>query len=380
MAQRLGDGQLVAVLLPHQAEILGQRGEPGALGGGRFEQPAGDHLGLDLRGALEDRENARIHIETAHVVFLGIAVAAVNLQRLAGDPLGGLAHVGLHHRGLHLALPLGHERGDGVGELTGRLDDERHAAELHLGEFVLADGIAEHLAVLRVLQRCLVGGLHHADGACCGLEATVLEALHLEVEALALAVLETEYAGLKEESDGVAARWQAEKQAIAKIQNAKQEYEDRRVEAERLERQGDLNGAAALRYGTIPELEKTIDQATEELAALQARGSFLKEEVDAEDVAQVVSRWTGVPVVKMLEGEVEKLVRMEELLHSRVVGQDDAVTAIANAIRRSRAGLGDPSRPIGSFLFLGPTGVGKTELARALAEFLLELKTGMSSW
>ena len=193
-----------------------------------------------------------------------------------------------------------------------------------------------------------------------------------------LAALEAEYAGLKEESDGVAARWQAEKQAIAKIQNAKQEYEDRRDEAERLERLGDLNGAAALRYGTIPELEKTIDQATEELAALQARGSFLKEEVDAEDVAQVVSRWTGVPVVKMLEGEVEKLVRMEELLHSRVVGQDDAVTAIANAIRRSRAGLGDPSRPIGSFLFLGPTGVGKTELARALAEFLFDDEKAMT--
>ncbi len=193
-----------------------------------------------------------------------------------------------------------------------------------------------------------------------------------------LAALEAEYAGLKEESDGVAARWQAEKQAIAKIQTAKQEYEDRRVEAERLERQGDLNGAAALRYGTIPELEKTIAQATDELAVLQARGSFLKEEVDAEDVAEVVSRWTGVPVVKLLEGEVEKLVRMEELLHSRVVGQDDAVTAIANAIRRSRAGLGDPSRPIGSFLFLGPTGVGKTELARALAEFLFDDEKAMT--
>jgi ATP-dependent Clp protease ATP-binding subunit ClpB len=193
-----------------------------------------------------------------------------------------------------------------------------------------------------------------------------------------LAALEAEYAGLKEESDGVAARWQAEKQAIAKIQTAKQEYEDRRAEADRLERQGDLNGAAALRYGTIPELEKTIDQATSELATLQAQGSYLKEEVDAEDIAEVVSRWTGVPVAKLLEGEVEKLVRMEELLHSRVVGQDEAVTAIANAIRRSRAGLGDPSRPIGSFLFLGPTGVGKTELARALAEFLFDDEKAMT--
>jgi len=184
--------------------------------------------------------------------------------------------------------------------------------------------------------------------------------------------LETEYAQLKEESDELAARWQAEKHAITRIQTAKQEFEDRRVEAERLERNGDLNGAAALRYGTIPDLERTIGQATADLEALQLNGAFLKEEVDAEDIADVVSRWTGVPVSKLLEGEVDKLVRLEELLHARVVGQDEAVTAVANAIRRSRAGLSDPHRPIGSFLFLGPTGVGKTELARALAEFLFD--------
>ena len=170
----------------------------------------------------------------------------------------------------------------------------------------------------------------------------------------------------------MAARWQAEKQAIAKIQSAKLEFEDRRAEAERLERSGDLSGAAALRYGTLPELERSIEQATKELAELQASGAMLKEEVDAEDIAEVISRWTGVPVSKLLEGEVDKLVRMEQLLHSRVVGQDDAVTAVANAIRRSRAGLSDPNRPIGSFLFLGPTGVGKTELARALAEYLFD--------
>ncbi|MGB8179297.1 MAG: AAA family ATPase [Acidimicrobiales bacterium] len=187
-----------------------------------------------------------------------------------------------------------------------------------------------------------------------------------------LGALEEEYAGLKEESDQLAARWQAEKQAITKIQTAKQEYEDRRAEAERLERQSDLAGAAALRYGTLPELERTIDVATRELDELQAGGAFLKEEVDAEDIADVVSRWTGIPVSKLMEGEVDKLVRMEDLLHSRVVGQDEAVTAVANAIRRSRSGLSDPNRPIGSFLFLGPTGVGKTELARALAEFLFD--------
>jgi ATP-dependent Clp protease ATP-binding subunit ClpB len=186
------------------------------------------------------------------------------------------------------------------------------------------------------------------------------------------AKLEEEYAQLKEQSDELAARWQAEKQAITKIQVAKQEYEDRRAEGERLERAGDLAGAAALRYGTLPEVERTIDEATNELDALQANGAFLKEEVDAEDIAEVVSRWTGVPVTKLLEGELDKLVRMEELLHTRVVGQDEAVTAVANALRRSRAGLSDPDRPIGSFFFLGPTGVGKTELARALAEYLFD--------
>ncbi len=187
-----------------------------------------------------------------------------------------------------------------------------------------------------------------------------------------LASLELEYAALKEESDELAARWQAEKQAITKIQVAKQEFEDRRAEAERLERAGDLAGAAALRYGTLPELERTIERATNELDELQKNGAFLKEEVDAEDIADVVSRWTGIPVSKLMEGEVDKLIRMEDLLHSRVVGQDEAVTAVANAIRRSRSGLSDPNRPIGSFLFLGPTGVGKTELARALAEFLFD--------
>ncbi len=192
-----------------------------------------------------------------------------------------------------------------------------------------------------------------------------------------LARLDADLAEQRENADAMSARWQAEKQAITKIQNAKQELEDKRGEAERLERQGDLNGAAALRYGTIPEVERTIATATDELAALQANGAFLKEEVDAEDVAEVISRWTGIPVSKLLEGEVDKLVRMEQLLHSRVVGQDQAVHAVANAIRRSRAGLSDPHRPIGSFLFLGPTGVGKTELARALAEFLFDDERAM---
>jgi ATP-dependent Clp protease ATP-binding subunit ClpB len=144
-----------------------------------------------------------------------------------------------------------------------------------------------------------------------------------------------------------------------------------------MERDGDLAGAAAVRYGDLPALELRIDEATGELAGLQQNQRFLKEEVDAEDIAEVVSRWTGVPVTRLMQGEVEKLVRLEDTLHARVVGQSEAVHAVANAIRRSRAGLSDPNRPIGSFLFLGPTGVGKTELARALAEYLFDDERAM---
>jgi ATP-dependent Clp protease ATP-binding subunit ClpB len=187
-----------------------------------------------------------------------------------------------------------------------------------------------------------------------------------------LARLEAELAELTERSDAMTAHWQAEKAAISVISGLKTELEDRRGVAERLEREGDLSGASAIRYGELPDLERRAADATGELAKLQTGQRFLKEEVDAEDVAEVVSRWTGVPVTRLLEGEVEKLVRMEDNLHARVVGQDEAVTAVSNAIRRSRAGLSDPHRPIGSFLFLGPTGVGKTELARALAEFLFD--------
>jgi len=221
------------------------------------------------------------------------------------------------------------------------------------------------------------------------LDVVIRRIRQLEIEEMALAdetdaasrerrdKLAEELAQLREHSDELAAGWQAEKGAIERIRTAKQEYEDKRGEAERLERHGDLAGAAALRYGALPEIERTIDAATADLAALQANGAFLKEEVDAEDVAQVIARWTGIPVAKLLEGDVEKLVRMEQLLHTRVVGQDEAVVAVANAIRRSRAGLSDARRPIGSFLFMGPTGVGKTELARALAEHLFDDERAM---
>ncbi|NNN21285.1 MAG: ATP-dependent chaperone ClpB [Acidimicrobiales bacterium] len=184
--------------------------------------------------------------------------------------------------------------------------------------------------------------------------------------------LKEELANLQEQADAMIAKWQGEKEAISTIRALKEELEGKRSEADRHERDGELEVAAAIRYGEIPALEKKSADAAAVLSKLQADGVMLKEEVDAEDVAEVVSKWSGVPVTRLLEGEVDKLVRMEDVLHQRVVGQNDAVRVVANAIRRSRAGLSDPSRPIGSFLFLGPTGVGKTELAKTLASFLFD--------
>ncbi len=189
--------------------------------------------------------------------------------------------------------------------------------------------------------------------------------------------IERELAGLREESSAMKAQWQSEKDAIRGISEVKQRLEQARAEAERAEREADLQRAAELRYGEIPELSKQLAEreATEREHA--AGAVFLKEEVDAEDVAEVLAVWTGIPVTRMIEAETAKLVHMEDRLHRRVIGQDEAVEAVATAIRRSRAGLADPDRPIGSFLFLGPTGVGKTELARALAEFLFDSHDAM---
>jgi ATP-dependent Clp protease ATP-binding subunit ClpB len=184
--------------------------------------------------------------------------------------------------------------------------------------------------------------------------------------------LEAELADLKEQSSGLKAHWQTEKDAIAAIRATKEQLEATRGDIAQAERVYDLNRAAELRYGVLTSLERKLAEQEGTLARLQESRKMLKEEVDEEDVAEVVSKWTGVPVSKLMEGEVEKLIRMEERLHLRVVGQDEAILAVANAVRRARAGLQDPNRPLGSFLFLGPTGVGKTELARALAEFLFD--------
>ncbi|MGZ6988963.1 MAG: AAA family ATPase, partial [Thermoanaerobaculia bacterium] len=187
-----------------------------------------------------------------------------------------------------------------------------------------------------------------------------------------LKAVERTLAELKERSAGMKTRWKAEKDALTVIRDLKKKVDETKVAAEAAERQGDLNKAAELRYGTLTKLQKDLEKASARLADLQKNGAILREQVEEEDIAAIVSKWTGVPVSKMVEGETQKLLKMDERLKLRVIGQDEAVQAVSAAVRRARAGMKDPKRPIGSFLFLGPTGVGKTELARALAEFLFD--------
>jgi ATP-dependent Clp protease ATP-binding subunit ClpB len=189
--------------------------------------------------------------------------------------------------------------------------------------------------------------------------------------------LEKELADLKEQKNTLTAHWEQEKQAIQRSRTLKEQVEQVKIEMQRVQQSGDYAKASELQYGRLPELERQIKDEETRLADLQKGQRMLKEEVDEEDIAEVVGRWTGIPVSRLMEGEIQKLIRMEERLHQRVVGQDEAIAAVANAMRRARAGLQDPNRPLGSFIFLGPTGVGKTELARALAEFLFDDEQSM---
>jgi len=192
-----------------------------------------------------------------------------------------------------------------------------------------------------------------------------------------LRALDKELAELKEQADVLTARWKQEKELVDQMRRLKEEKDAVQIELERAERQYDYNRAAELRYDKLAQLDKRIAETEARLAEIQKAGKMLKEQVDEEDIAEVVAKWTGIPVSRLMEGEIQKLLKMEERLHQRVVGQDEAIRAVANAVRRARAGLQDPKRPIGSFIFLGPTGVGKTELARALAEFLFDDENAM---
>ena len=206
------------------------------------------------------------------------------------------------------------------------------------------------------------------------------EALKKEPDKLSLSRLEKlkeELANLKEDQKQLQSRWMTEKEIISEIRQVKREIDQTRVEIEKAEREADLELAARLQYGTLRDLEEDLKKKEARLGEIQAEGALLKEEVDAEEIAGVISRWTGIPVSRLVESETQKLIQMEDRLHTRVIGQDQAVQAVSNAVRRSRAGIQDPNRPIGSFIFIGPTGVGKTELARALAEFLFENQEAM---
>jgi ATP-dependent Clp protease ATP-binding subunit ClpB len=198
-----------------------------------------------------------------------------------------------------------------------------------------------------------------------------------EVSRERLAKIDAELAGLKEKSTVLKAQWTAEKEGITRIGRIKEQIDATRIAMADAERKGDLNRAAELRFGTLPNLEKQQAELEKTLAETHQRGRMLREEVNEEDIASTVAKWTGIPVTRLLEGEVQKLIKMEERLAARVIGQEEAIHAVANAVRRGRAGLSDPNRPIGSFLFLGPTGVGKTELARALAEFMFDDEKAM---
>ena len=199
-----------------------------------------------------------------------------------------------------------------------------------------------------------------------------MEAIKREDDKDKLKALNIDLANLKEERNEIFAQWESEKSVVDQIQKTKQDIENFKLEAERAERNGDYGKVAELRYGKIKEAQEQLDQLQKELMDQQKRGTLIKEEVTNEDIAEVVAKWTGIPVMKMLQSEREKLLNLEDVLHKRVVGQDEAIEAVSDAIRRSRAGLQDAKRPVGSFLFLGTTGVGKTELAKTLAAYLFD--------
>ncbi len=254
----------------------------------------------------------------------------------------------------------------------------RYIPDRHLPDKAI-DLIDEAAARLRTQIDSKPQALDDVDRAIMQLEIE-REALKKETDRASkerLAKLEQELADLREQANQLRARWEHEKRLIAELRSLKEQIEQTRLEIERAERVSDLEKAARLRYGELPTLEKRLREQEARLKEAQAQGALLKEEVDAEEIAAVVSRWTGIPVSRLMEGETQKLLHMEERLHQRVVGQEEAVRLVSNAVRRARAGLQDPNRPMGSFIFLGPTGVGKTELARALAEFLFDDERAM---
>ncbi len=255
---------------------------------------------------------------------------------------------------------------------------QRYIADRHLPDKAI-DLIDEAAARLRTEIDSKPQKLDEVDRQIMQLEIE-REALKKEFDKASKERLEKiilDLANIKEHSRQITARWQNEKKIITELRTVKEQIEQTRSEVDQAERHSELEKAARLRYGSLPELQTRLVTIEKRLKTLQAEGALLKEEVDPEEIASIVARWTGIPVSRLLEGETQKLIRMEESLHQRVVGQDDAIRVVSNAVRRARTGLQDPNRPIGSFIFLGPTGVGKTELARALTEFMFDDERAM---
>ena len=266
-----------------------------------------------------------------------------------------------------------------------RIKDEAIVASVELSQRYISDRylpdkaidlIDEAAARLRLEINSVPEELDQADRRIKQLEIEKA-GITREGDEVRLKILNEELSNLIEDRNNIAAKWQSEKEVVEQLQQTKKEIEDLKYEADRAEREGDYGKVAEIRYGKIKEAEQKLDDLKQRIQQMQVSGALIKEEVAAEEIAEIVSRWTGIPVTRMLQSEREKLLSLEEELHRRVIGQDEAIEAVSDAIRRSRAGLSDSRRPIGSFIFLGTTGVGKTELAKALAEFLFNDESSM---
>lgn len=350
--------------------VVGAGAAEGAMDAGNMLKPMLARGELHMIGATTIDEY-RKHVEKDPALerrFQPVLVEAPNVEETISILRGLKERYEVHH-GVRITDP---------AVIAAATLSHRYIADRHLPDKAI-DLIDEAAARLRTEIDSKPQALDEVDRQIMQLEIE-REALKKEKDKASkerLERIEKELSDLKEESSQLHARWQIEKQAIAQIQSLKEQIEQTRVEIERAERQNQLEAVARLRYGTLRELENRLGESEQKLKEIQTEGAMLKEEVDAEEIAQIVSRWTGIPISRLLEGETQKLIHMEERLHERVVGQDDALRVVSNAVRRARAGLQDPNRPMGSFIFLGPTGVGKTELARALAEFLFDDERAM---
>ncbi|MDE0187679.1 MAG: ATP-dependent chaperone ClpB [bacterium] len=364
------NGEIIT-FLDEMHTIVGAGAAEGAMDASNLLKPMLARGELHMIGATTTDEH-RLHIEKDAALerrFQPILVSAPSVTDSVAILRGLKERYEVHH-GVHIT--------DSALVAAAALSD-RYITARHLPDKAI-DLVDEAASRLRIEIDSMPEEIDKLTRVATRLEIE-REALRMESDKNAkarLSELEQKLADIREDLDGLTARWQREKQAIASIHGIRERIEEARAEAEVAERRGDLQRAAELRYGVLAGLETELIEKEEHLEKLAANGRMLSEEVTGENIAEVVSHWTGVPVARMLEGEVAKLINLESHLHERVVGQHQAVQAISNAVRRSRSGLSDPNRPVGSFLFLGPTGVGKTELARALADFLFDDERAMT--